>query len=260
MNRCVNSLPWLALHCAALLGCGAAGEPATTTENPDQPESNQEVSLKKVNVEKLPPVGDYLRPEDGGHIEAAPPKGWIPKIKGKDYLYAFVKEKNAQIPLILVKSVSPIGGEDFNDVTEDNVKEFAQQVKKSAGVTVESPRPIVIGKQAFARYVKEFKANDTEVQILTTVRGGRGYNVELRVRPLELKKYRDSAYAVAGQLRFSADAKEFEFKPEVVPPDAPPAETPPAAAPPPDAPPPDAPPAAAPPAVPPATTPPGENK
>jgi hypothetical protein len=84
---------------------------------------------------------------------------------------------------------------------------------------------MVIGKNAFARYVKGAKINNlpAEVQVLSTVRGGRGYNVELRVRPEELKKYRDEAYAVAAALEFGADAKPFEFKPTEEP--APPAET-----------------------------------
>jgi hypothetical protein len=74
------------------------------------------------------------------------------------------------------------------------------------------------------------------VQVLSTVREGRTYTIELRVRDVEdLKKYRDQAYAVAAGLKFAADAKPFDFKPQIEPAETPPADARPAESPPPAA-------------------------
>lgn len=223
-----------ALLCGALLGCGGAASPG---DDPASEEAFQPLPLKSVEASKLPKLNDYLSGIDA-KVEVAPPQGWIPKGRSKDYLVAFVREKAAAVPAILVKATDAAAGE-VADVSADNVIDYATAVQSTLSEPLESARPMQIGEHHFARYVKEAKIANlpAEVQVLTTVREGRTYTVELRVRDVaDLKKYRDQAYAVAASLKFAADAKPFEFKPQVEPDETPmpppaenkPAETPPA--------------------------------
>lgn len=219
------------LFCCALAGCGGSLTPdAATQSQPVEPVSSKALAIKKVDAAKLPNLGEYFQPLDNDTIEVASPHGWLRKGRAKEYLAAFVKEKSAPVPAILVKTTEPVTGDAFADVTADNVIDFTAAIQATLQEPVESALPMIIGNHAFARYVKDVKIGGlpAEVQVLCTVRDCRMYTIELRVRDVEdLKKYRDHAYAVAVGLKFGADAKPFEFKPETLPGAA----TPPAAAP-----------------------------
>jgi hypothetical protein len=220
---------WSALICCTLVGCGGGSTPAATAEDPPDEASFKPLPLKSVDEAKLPKLGDYLRNIDN-KVEIAPPQGWLPKGRSKEYLTAFVKEKSAAVPAILVKAADATLG-DFTEVTADNVIDYAITVQGTLSDPIESARPMQIGKHHFARYVKEARIANlpAEVQVLSTVREGRTYTIELRVRDVEdLKKYRDQAYAVAAGLKFAADAKPFDFKPQIEPAETKPAEAPPA--------------------------------
>jgi hypothetical protein len=225
--------------CWALVGC-AAHAPATTAADAAEDASFEPLPLKHVDEAKLPKLGGYLGRIDN-KVEVATPQGWLPKGRSKEYLVAFVREKTAAVPAIVVKAGDTTG--EIADVTAVNVVDYAIAVQKTLSDPIESARPMQIGKHHFARYVKEAKIATlpAEVQVLTTVREGRTYTIELRVRDVEdLKKFRDQAYAVAASLKFAADAKDFEFKPQVDPAEAKPGETTPAKVKPADAPPPAA--------------------
>jgi hypothetical protein len=223
--RCCNALLVL-----ALAGCGQESEEPQQTV---QVGPAVEAGLKKVDAAKLPKLGEYLH---AGEIDVAPPAGWIPKSKSKDFLCAFVREKASPVPAIVVKAASPVV-RDFENVTADNVVDFTAALQaaldKEDKKPLESPLPMVIGDHAYARHVKGALISNlpAEVQVLTTIRGGRMYTIELRVRPEEILKYRDEGYAVAAGIKFvKADDKPFEFKPEAAPstdaPSTPPAEKP----------------------------------
>lgn len=221
--------------CWTLVGC-AGNAPATTAGDPPGEASFEPLPLKPVDEGKLPKLGEYLRSIDK-KVEVAPPQGWLPKGRSKEYLVAFVKEKSAAVPAILVKTSDTAAGE-IADVTADNVIDYAIAVQGTLSDPIESARPMQIGKHYFARYVKKatIATLPAEVQVLITIREGRTYTIELRVRDLEdLKKYRDQAYAVAAGLKFAADAKDFEFKPKVDPAEEKPAEVKPGETPPPAA-------------------------
>ncbi len=69
----------------------------------------------------------------------------------------------------------------------------------------EQAKPMKIGENAFARYVKNAKNSQgvaLHVQVLETVQGGRAYSVELQVVKGAIVTDRDFAYAVAGGLKF----------------------------------------------------------
>jgi hypothetical protein len=158
----------------------------------------------------------------------------VPKSRSAEYVCAFTKEKGVQLPAIVVKVADP-PVDDFDDVTTDNVAEFTTALRKhfksekGGRKLIEQPVPLVLGQNAFARYVKEASINNlpAEVQVLGTVRGGRFYTVELRLRPKEILKFRDDGYAVGAGLKFGGSSAPAV--PSTPPIDAPPpADTPPA--------------------------------
>jgi hypothetical protein len=216
----------LALVGCALTGCG--GYPSAS--QPDagsavEPEPEKKVAIKSVDAAKLPKLGELFGQGDP-KVEVAPPAGWQPKGRSRDYVAAFVKERAAAVPSILIKASEAATG-DFADVTPKNVVDYAAAVQATLQDPLESALPMQIGEHCFARYVKAAKISNlpAEVQVLSTVRAGRAYTIELRVRDIEdLKKYRDQAYAVAAGLKFAADAKPFDFKPQIEPAETPPAE------------------------------------
>lgn len=196
-----------------LAGCGGSNTPEN--QPGDNPPAATDLGLKRVDAAKLPALAGHL---NVGELEVAPPEGWLPKSRGKEYLAAFVEEKGAQIPSIVVKEVPVL--DEFEQVDEENVVEFAKalqaELSKSIGKQLLEPaRPMMIGEHAFARYVRGATISDrpAEVQVLTTIRHGHMYQVELRVRPDQIKKYRDQAYAVGAGLKFVDPPKPFEFKP-----------------------------------------------
>ena len=227
MKSLLRKLCYCAIGCLILAGCGEIEPPAPSGDVSTA--DTRPAGTKQVDAARLPKLGDYLPPLDDGRVEIAPPAGWIPRTKSKDFLCAFSKEKGAQVPSIIVKVASPITGEDFNEVTPENVVEFAAALKaefakgSAAKTTMEQPLPMLIGKTAVARYVKAAEINNlpAEVQVLSTIRDGRMYTVELRVRPEEIKKYRDDGYAVVAGMKFAAAAKPFEFKPGEAAPEKP---------------------------------------
>jgi hypothetical protein len=205
---------WSAILCGAFAGCGGTPSETTAASAPDQ-EPFKPLPLKEVAQAELPKLNDYLGKIDT-KVEVAPPQGWIPKTRSKEYLVAFVRDKSSAVPAIVVRATDTAEG-DIADVTEDNVVDYAIAVQATLSDPIESARPMKIVDRYFVRYVKDARISDlpAEVQVLMTVREGRTYIVELRVRDVaDLKKYKAHAYAVAAGLKFVADDKPFEFKPQ----------------------------------------------
>src|SRR5690606_33960808 len=70
---------------------------------------------------------------------------------------------------------------------------------------LETPKPMVIGDNAYARYVgKANKASRLVArQVLETVFDGRRYTITLETFDANLLKHRDLAYAVAAAVEFT---------------------------------------------------------
>jgi hypothetical protein len=195
--------------CISLIGCGggaAEGEQAGS-------EASEGVGVKEVTLDKLKPLGDPMPELDNGRILITPPKDWHTLGRNAAYLAAFSHAKGSQLPLITVKTYDPkVSG--FESVTSENVLEYATAVQaalasqygeKLNSNIAEQAKPMKIGENAFARYVKNAKNSQgvaLHVQVLETVQGGRAYAVELQVVKGAIVTDRDFAYAVAGGLKF----------------------------------------------------------
>lgn len=195
--------------CLSFTGCGggATNDPQTGTE------ASEGTGVKEVALDKLKPLGDAMPELDNGRIVISPPKEWYTLGRNAAYVAAFSHAKGSQLPLITVKAYDPkVSG--FDAVTGDNVVEYAAAVQaalasqygdKVNSNIAEQPKPMKIGENAFARYVKNAKNSQgvaLHVQVLETVQGGRAYAVELQVVKGAIVTDRDYAYAVAGGLKF----------------------------------------------------------
>ena len=209
---CLRSWSWLMLGIPLCLGCG--GDAATEdpiegdTEEVAVEETETAGAIKRVAASKLPPLGDPLPALDGGRmVNLAGPKDWDPLPRDNKHLARFSTDKKSpnDLPRILVTADD--SGDFSDDVTEDNVAEFANSL--TAGKKfVEPPKPIIIGDNVYARYVTQAKKGSrvVERQVLETVFDGRRYAITLEVYKEHLIKNRDFAYAVAAGIKFTNPA------------------------------------------------------
>lgn len=192
--------------CASLI-CATAGCGGGSTQ-PESEGEDETISVKKVSAAKLPALEDYLPPLDDGRIELAAPKDWTTMSREAKYVARFIKGDALSLPRILV-TVDPSDIDGLDTADEDNVTELARQtaanLKQRKAALLEDARPMLLGDNAFARYVlkSKYRGAPIERQMLQTVVDGRLYTVDLQVATSEdLKKYRDDAYAVAAGLKF----------------------------------------------------------
>lgn len=207
----------LLLLCLAT-GCG--GKPADD-DSPSEP------AVKEVSADKLPPLADYLPPLDEGRIQIAPPTDWKVLSRDNKYLMRMVRGSEVGLPRILI-TTELLTPEGIDTATPENVVEFTAKVgaglKERKAAVLEPALPMVIGENAFARYVLKAKMGQSmiERQVLQTAWQGRMYTVDLQVTDqAEMKKHRDVAYAVAAGLKFIADPAADKPAEEETPPPPP---------------------------------------
>jgi hypothetical protein len=205
----------------SLVGCG--GSANTSSEGRGGGGSAADLSVKRVDAAELPKLDEYLPPLDEGRIEVAPPAGWNRMAKTASYLCSFTEAKGGRLPAIVVKVSEPTV-EGFDNVNEENVAEFTQALQATLKEPLEDAVPMVIGSNAFARYVKAARVKNAaaEVQVLATIQNGRMYTVELQVIAKAILAHRDHAYAVGAGLKFPQAVESTpEPKAEEATPEAP---------------------------------------
>ncbi|MCO6457885.1 MAG: hypothetical protein J5I93_21485 [Pirellulaceae bacterium] len=197
---------WVGL---ALAGCGAAGTPPANN-NPATDE------IRRVDAARLP-IGEPMPVLDEGRLVLSGPRDWYRSPQSRKYLVEFYLDKNRQVrvPRIWVTvEESPYDG--LTDVDESNVSEFArlvaQRLEADGTELVEQVLPMLIGRTACARYVRQTKFSSTERgkttsitaerQILEVLAGGRLYVVDLHVPIRKMLAYRDAGYAVVASMEF----------------------------------------------------------
>ena len=188
----------------------------------DGTDSAPTASVKKYERSELPKTTQELPPLDQGRVEIPTPKDWQWRSQEKGILARFHLKGRSGIPQIIIKLDGDAASE-ISDVTPENVQQYADglqaQLDKQGTKYIEPARPLILGKNAFARYVMAGKLPNKQTatlerQILKTTRGGRTYTVELQVPVKELLKYRDPAYAIAaGMVFLSPDAAADDSKP-----------------------------------------------
>lgn len=222
MSRKSHDLRYLPLLLAVcLLGCGGGSDVPEDNSPVDESTSAQ---LKSVSAAELPKLGDFLPPLPPNKpvVRVASPATWVPKQRDASFLCAFTEKKGQNVPAIVVKIVEPPAVDGFENVDQENVADFAAAVQATLKDPLEDAVPLLLGEHAFARYVKRASLNNlpVEQQVLATMKNGRMFTVELRVRPgkpEEFESYRDQAYAVAAGLEFLAGADEQDKPPPAAP-------------------------------------------
>ncbi len=209
----------------AIAGCGRGrGAPAETAEANEAPSENSEspkssesrasaiqvLELKSYTLDQLPAVreNEALERLNGGYITVAPPGEWQTGSKQPKMVCRFYMTDKEGLPRIIVRSDATAG--EIKDVTADNVVAYAEEVASALEAEKnklqENLRPLVLGDNAWVRYVKKasYRNQKVDLQVLQTVRDGRTYYVDLQVLAGELTETekRDAAYAVAATIKF----------------------------------------------------------
>lgn len=199
--------------CVFVAGCG--GAPSGSVSSGGGAGGGGDSGVKQYAPSQLPKVEQQLPALDGGRIELPTPEGWAFAAQGKGLLTRFHLKGRTGIPQILVKAEDSAGG--IATVTAANVAEYAGQVQaeldalvaQKKTTVIEPVRPLILGNQAWARYVLSAKLPNKvkatiERQVLRTTQAGRTYTIDLQVNNTELGKHRDHAYAIGASTRFHA--------------------------------------------------------
>jgi len=146
--------------------------------------------------------------QDEGRLNLSAPKGWDWFPRDAKYVTRFFKTSQGALPRILV-TVAAAPSELPTDITADNVDELREYIAAELVVEdikpLEPPKAIQVNDTALVRFVRGGKLKNASVerQMLSVVRGGRLYTIELQSFPAETETYRDAAYAVAGSMKFN---------------------------------------------------------
>ncbi|MGQ9505864.1 MAG: hypothetical protein ACUVQG_13730 [Thermogutta sp.] len=147
----------------------------------------QTAAIPRLASGKLPELGDYLPPLDGGRLELAPPKDWVVAPRTREYIVRFQADPGSNYPSVVVAANS---SERFKTVTPENLEEFAKSVAaelETAGAktTVKMGR---LGNLIGVTYTRRAKVKGdfggiVERLFFDTVVGDRRYKFELRCPP-----------------------------------------------------------------------------
>jgi hypothetical protein len=219
-----------------LIGLAGCGGGSTTTPDSggggggSSENSSNSDGIKTREISSLPAVDEALRPDDQGRVQYSLPANWktlSKNTKNKKILVACVPEEGSAntLPRITITAEDPPSGAPSR-TTESNVQELADklaaELKKEDKFAIESPRPLILGSNAWVRHVRKssFKEAPVAVQYLQTVQSGRLYTIDLTVtakdnpksstKPIfydkSMLEHRDFAYAVAAHMKFLKEA------------------------------------------------------
>lgn len=223
---------WVALPLLVALGCGVPEEEVTSPSSGGSSEARDTSSsdagstaTKTYSLSELPKLEAPLPPRQDKRLNnLAAPEGWRRMPRATDYVAMF-NTQGKELPRILLKATdAPAGWPD--KVTADNVSELHALISEELANTklLERPRPLVIGNNAYVRYVTPARKGPRSVerQILETSFDGRRYTFILEVWEGDITKFNHAAYAVAGGVEFVPASEDAPMLPMA---DEPPAES-----------------------------------
>ncbi|MCA9269083.1 MAG: hypothetical protein KDA41_11460 [Planctomycetales bacterium] len=215
-----------ALALLAICGCGG-GEPAAPATPASGGAAGGQAGGGAAGGPKSYALADlshgldgYLPPLDGGRVEIATPQNWQVGSRQSGYVVWFHQFRDPKLlPQVRITVEDAAGAP--QDATPADVAAYAKWVEgdvqkqlKAGEKLLEPVVPLILGPNAFARYVRAGKIGGAivERQILTTTQKGRTYHIELIVFSSKLRENRDAAYAVAASMKF--DPEQGSLAPE----------------------------------------------
>ena len=213
----------LALAIAA--GCGSSSSKTSEADKSDP----KDVATRK--TPELPALGDPMPVVlDEGRLKASPPEGWITPSRVKKYVVHFKAGSKLIYPVIGIMAEDYEG---IDDVTKENVEQFAKQVgeaiAKAGGKCSHPVRAFSFGDWVGATYERQAKDGRMilDRRVLETVVGNRKYTFELLAMEGTVEKYWPHLLAVAAGVEYvkgGAEARPPKKKPVEKTPEEPPAE------------------------------------
>ena len=190
----------LAVLLAVVAGCGR------DSDRGSGPKRSTAEATRKLPTEKLPKLGDYLPPLDKDRLELAPPGGWHVPSASSQYVVRVQKSYKEKYPSVTI-TAEDCEDQSVQNVSEDNVKQFAAQVADAVNKDKSTVQPRRIGDFVGVAYAKRAKIRQPVTRILDvlyleTVVAGRKYRFELRSEEGSLDKDRPYLYAVVNGARF----------------------------------------------------------
>ena len=193
---------------------GSAPADGTPADGATAAPPTDEGQVYKYTLAEISPSGDHLPPLDGGRIEFAPPKGWHVGSRQSGLVCWFHEFKDPNLlPQIRVNAEDVPEGAPQN-ATVETAKAYAEWVESHVREQIGDEKllepvvPLVLGENAFGRYVRagKYKSTLAERQILVTTVDGRVYTIELIVFENGLKDSRKAVldgYSVGGNMKAS---------------------------------------------------------
>jgi len=198
---------WLAVSVGLLAGCETSSDRGSARK-----QSNV------VSTQGLPELDDYLPPLDDDRIQIAAPKGWYVPPWSSKYIVRFQRGVREKYPCVIV-TAEDYKEEGIFNVSEENVRKFAEQVAAAVKKDKSAVRPIQIGKFVGVAYRKRGKEPKSvskviELLYLDTVVAGRKYSIHLRTGAGSLKEGEPYLYAVVNGMEFLKAEREEKPKEE----------------------------------------------
>jgi hypothetical protein len=191
--------PAVVLALAVAGGCGSGSSKTSDAAK------NDPTDVANKTTPELPALGEAMPVAlDEGRLKASPPEGWTTPSRSKKYVVHFQISKLAY-PRIGIMAEDY---EDIENVTGDNVEEFAKQISaaiKKAGSKLSHPvRPFSFGGWVGVTHERQAKDGKflLERRLLETVVGNRKYTFELLAQDGTVEKYWPHLLAVAAGVEY----------------------------------------------------------
>jgi hypothetical protein len=191
---------------------GCSGPPPATPKKGDEKKTVENpaaaTGMLVVEADKLPALAEEgLEGLDEGRLNIRGPVDWHREPRSDRYLAKFVRSEKTPFPQVIITKAE---AKDEADLTEENVKQYAEarqvelakELKKAS--IVQDFRPIKLPAITGAYHIRKSQIENLVVErvIISLVKGGRRYDVEIRSLPANIQEFEKFGQAVANGLEF----------------------------------------------------------